>query len=79
MQHGIAIDLFPLKRDGWKSRGGGGGPGGAAVRNDVTHEPYVLEKCRSALIYTKSRDLECTKIDILQFTPDSITDKICSS
>ena len=74
MQHGIAIDLFPLKRDGWKSRGGG-----AAVRNDATHESYVLEKCRSASIYTKSRDLECTKIDILQFTPDSITDKICSS
>ena len=29
MQHGIAIDLFPLKRDGLKSPGGGGG---AAVR-----------------------------------------------
>ena len=56
------------------NHGGGGG-----VRNDVTHESYVLEKCRSALIYTKSRDLECTKIDILQFTPDSITGKICSS
>ena len=25
MQHGIAIDLFSLKRDGLKSRGGGGG------------------------------------------------------
>ena len=74
MQHGIAIDLFSLKRDGWKSRGGG-----AALRNDVTHESYVLEKCRSALIYRKTRDLECTNIDILQFTPDSITDKICSS
>ena len=59
MQHGIAIDLFPLKRDGLMG-------GGAALPNDVTHESYVLEKCRSALIYRKSRDLECTKIDILQ-------------
>ena len=79
MQHGIAIDLFTLKRDGlksWRSRGGGRlryVPG-----NDVTHESYVLEKCRSALIYRKSRDLKCAKIDILQFTPESITDKICS-
>ena len=56
---------------------------GSGERNDVTHasihESYVLEKCRSALIYRKSRDLECRKIDILQFTPESITEKICSS
>ena len=74
MQHGIAIDLFPAQARWLEIT-----RGGAAVRNDVTHESYVLEKCRSALIYRKSRDLEYTKIDILQFTPDSITDKICSS
>ena len=54
MQDGIAIDLFLLKRDGLKSWEGGGGRG-----DDVTHESYVLEKCRSALIYRKSRDLCC--------------------
>ena len=79
MQHMIAIDLFLLKRNGLKSWGGGGRGLWYVPGNDVTHESYLLEKCWSALIYRKSRDLECTKIDILQFTPESITDKICPS
>ena len=77
MQHGIAIVLFLLKRDGLKSRGGG--EGGAALRNDVTHHVLCSGKMSVCFNLQKSRNLECTKIDILQFTPESITDKICSS
>ena len=72
MHYGIAIDLFPLKRHGLKSWG-------LRVRNDVTPESYVLENYRSAfilVIYRKNRDLEGTRIGILQYTPEPITNKI---
>ena len=75
MHYGIAIDLFPLKRNSLKSRG-------PTVHNNVTHESYkyVLEKYLYAfiiIIYRKKKIRDFTRIGILKFTPKPIRNKIC--